>query len=303
MSINILDGKSLAEKIKNQVRHNVNYLKSIDVFPTLAVIQIGDDKASSTYVKNKSKACNDVGINFKDYHLKENITQSDLLSLINDLNNNINIHGILIQQPVPSHLKNLEQYINPMKDVDGFCYKNVGKLQYNKDNILIPCTAKGIFKLLDEYKIDVEGKHIVVIGRSNIVGKPTSILALNKNATVTICHSKTKLLDCITSTADILISAVGNPKMIDSSYLSFDTKILIDVGINRDENNKLCGDFNFEEIINYWNILEDSCKTSEDKMNNIRYITPVPGGIGPLTVACLLENVCEAATLDIFDVL
>lgn len=296
MSINILDGKALSKKIKQQVELDIKYIKALGIIPTLAVIQVGEDKASSTYVKNKSKACKEVEINFKDYNLPEDTSGQSLFKLIDDLNKDDNIHGILIQQPVPNHLKGLEQYIDSSKDVDGFCYSNVGKLQYNEDT-LIPCTAKGIFKLLDEYKIDVEGKHIVVIGRSNIVGKPISMLALNKNATITICHSKTIDLDCITSTADILISAIGKPKFIDSSYLSFDTKILIDVGINRDENNKLCGDFDFDNIIEYWNMLENNCKTSEDKMNNIRYITPVPGGIGPLTIACLLENVGKAAIL------
>lgn len=296
MSINILDGKALAKKIKQQVKDRVEYLNKLNIIPTLAVIQIGNDKASSTYVLNKSKACNEVGINFKDYHFSEDLSRESLLALLTDLNKNDAIHGILIQQPVPNHLKGLEQYIDPKKDVDGFCYNNVGKLQYNED-VLIPCTAKGIFKLLDEYKIDVEGKHIVVIGRSNIVGKPTSILGLNKNATVTICHSKTKDLDCITSTADILISAIGKPKFINSSYLSIFTKVIIDVGINRDENNKLCGDIDYNEVLEYWNMLDNNCITSKDKINNIRYITPVPGGIGPLTIACLLENVCETAKL------
>lgn len=299
--IKILDGKSYAKEKRNKVKEKVDYLLKYDVLPTLAVIQVGEDKASTTYVNNKSKACKEVGINFKDYHLSEDTSVESLVKLIDDLNKDSNVHGILIQQPVPNHLKGLEQYINPMKDVDGFCYTNTGKLQYKQD-AHIPCTAKGIIDLLKYYNISLEGKHIVIIGRSNIVGKPVAQLALNENATVTICHSKTKDLECITQMADILIVAIGKPKMIDSSYISSEACVVVDVGINRDENNKLCGDCDYNDIINYW----DNIDEDYDKLYNItipyRFITPVPGGIGPLTIACLLENTINSAFYSLFDV-
>lgn len=284
----ILDGKALASKIRQNIKEEVNKLTELDLTPTLAVIQIGDDKASSIYVKNKSKACEEVGINFLDYKFANDTSYITLSMLISDLNSSDEIDGILIQQPIPNHLKGIEQLISPTKDVDGFTYNNIGKYVTNNSGF-IPCTTLGILALLKEYNIEVEGKHIVIIGRSNIVGKPTLLNLLNNNATVTICHSKTKNLKDITLTADILITAIGKSNFIDSNYIKDDIEAIIDVGINRDKNNKITGDCDLNSIINRWIFQEE-----EIGDNMTHYITPVPGGVGPLTIAFLLNNIVEA---------
>ena len=284
----ILDGKALASKIRQNIKEEVNKLTELDLTPTLAVIQIGDDKASSIYVKNKSKACEEVGINFLDYKFAKDTSYKTLSMLISDLNSSDEIDGILIQQPIPNHLKGIEQLISPTKDVDGFTYNNIGKYATNNSGF-IPCTTLGILALLKEYNIEVEGKHIVIIGRSNIVGKPTLLNLLNNNATVTICHSKTKNLKDITLTADILIIAIGKSNFIDSNYIKDDIEAIIDVGINRDKNNKITGDCDLNSIINRWIFQEE-----EIGDNMTHYITPVPGGVGPLTIAFLLNNIVEA---------
>lgn len=271
----LIDGKKVAEHIKQQVK---NEIASIEHDITLAVIVVGDNPASRVYVNNKRKACEYVGIRSVEYTLPENITEDELLLLIDVLNNFNYINGILVQLPLPKHIdesKVLER-IAPEKDVDGFTAINTGMLWQGRCD-LAPCTATGIIELLDYYNIDLAGKNCVIVGRSNIVGKPVAALLLEKNATVTICHSKTKNLSSITSKADIVISAVGKPKFITRDMVKEGT-IVIDVGINRDENGKLCGDVDFENV--------------KDKSS---YITPVPGGVGPMTVAMLMKNTLIAA--------
>lgn len=291
--IHLMNGKELANKIIKNSEKEIRLLKEqclSDDFnnPTLAVVQIGYDDASNVYVRNKKLACERLGIDFLHYHLEEDITLEEGIKFIKNLNSNNWINGIMIQQPFAKHLNGLEQYVLPEKDVDGFTYNNLGRLLSN-DVGFIPCTTKGILSLLDEYKIDLEGKHIVVIGRSNIVGKPTAITTLAKNATVTICHSKTKNLEEITNQADILIVAIGKPKFISTRHIGTNTDVIIDVGINRDENGKLCGDCDFDSIMDRWKYLDENFDDIPDK-----YITPVPGGVGPLTVASLMENVILA---------
>lgn len=291
--IEILDGKKFAKEIRNQIKLDVDMLKnSFDFTPTLAVIQVGEDKASSTYVKNKSKACEEVGIKFEDYHVPEHYTREQLIELVNSLNEADNVHGILIQQPVPKHLQGVEQLITPIKDVDGFTLKNAGRLFTGDDSGHLPCTAIGIIDLIKHYGICLEGKKVVVIGRSNIVGKPVSILSLINNATVTMCHSRTKDLESVARDADILIVAIGKPKFINSRHIGIKTEAVIDVGINRDENGKLCGDCDYDDIIQKWNFYDTNYHML---YNGDRYITPVPGGVGPLTIAYLLKNTLNAA--------
>lgn len=265
--INIMGGKNLAEQIKTKL--NIEVAK-LNKHPKLIVIQIGDDKASSVYVRNKTKACAEVGIDFEDIHLSNDITKEYLINIINEYNKDNNINGIIIQQPVPKHLIGIEQYVSPEKDVDGFTHYNLGFL-LNNNQKFVPCTTKGIIDLLEEYKISVEGKNVVIVGRSNIVGKPTAIELLNKNATVTICHSKTKNLSKICTQSDILIVAIGKPKFITSGYIGDNTNVIIDVGINRLSDGTLCGDTDFEGIIDKWKYLERHYLNCADK-----YITPVP---------------------------
>ncbi len=273
----ILDGKSLSKKIKNNLKDEVKQLNSKGIFPKLAVIMIGKDPASSVYVKNKSKACKYIGIEFEEFLLDENISEEELFNLIDNLNNDNKITGILLQAPIPKHLdinKAFER-ISPKKDVDGFNPINVGKLSIGIDTF-ISCTPLGIMKIFEEYKIELQGKNVVVLGRSNIVGKPMVQCLLSKNATVTICHSKTQNIEEITKRADILISAIGKPKFVKENMIK-DGAVVIDVGINRLDNGKLVGDVDFDKI---------ESKTS--------YITPVPGGVGPMTIACLMENVIKS---------
>lgn len=275
----ILDGKSLAKKIRENLKLEVDILKEKGVIPKLAVILVGDDASSKIYVRNKSKACEEIGIEYEEFLLNANIEMQELLKLIDELNNRDDVKGILLQSPIPKHLDINEaiKAISPDKDVDGFHPSNVGKLVLNQDGF-VSCTPYGIIKLLEEYNIDIEGKNAVVVGRSNIVGKPMMLSLLNKNATVTICHTKTQNLAEITRTADILVCAIGNSKFIKEEFVK-DGAVVIDVGINRDlETGKISGDVDFENV---------SKKAS--------YITPVPGGVGPMTIASLMENVVKAS--------
>ena len=274
----ILDGKELAQKIRSNLKIKVDELKLEGIHPKLAVIMVGEDPSSKIYVRNKSKACEEIGIEYEEFLLKDTIQMEELLKLIDTLNKRQDVHGILLQSPIPNNLDiNLAfKSIVPEKDVDGFNPVNVGRLCLNQDGF-VSCTPFGVMKLLEEYNIDVEGKNAVIIGRSNIVGKPMTQCLLNKNATITICHSKTKKLDKITKTADILISAVGKPKFVKKNMVK-EGAVVIDVGTNRLEDGKLVGDVDFDEVAPI---------TS--------YITKVPGGVGPMTIAMLMTNIVKAA--------
>ena len=274
----ILDGKQLAMYFGLELKEEVEQLKQRGILPKLAVIMVGEDSASKVYVRNKSKACEEIGVDFEEYLLKEDITMEELKNLIHSLNEKKEIHGILLQSPIPKHLDINEAFraISSEKDVDGFHPINVGKLCLGQDTF-VSCTPYGIVKLLEEYKIQIEGKHVVILGRSNIVGKPLIQCMLNKNATVTVCHSKTRNIEEYTKQADILIVAIGKPCFVTKEMVKTGATI-IDVGINRTEEGKLCGDVNFEEVE----------KVAE-------YITPVPGGVGPMTIAMLMNNVVKAA--------
>ena len=274
----LINGKELAKKIRGELKIEVDELRKKGIIPKLAVIMVGNDKASEVYVRNKSKACNEIGIEFEEFLLDSNIKQEELINLINDLNARKDIHGILLQSPIPEHLNIREAFntIDYAKDVDGFNPINVGKLSIGED-CFISCTPHGVVKMLEEYNIPVEGKRAVIIGRSNIVGKPLIQCMLNKNATVTVCHSKTKNIEEITREADILIAALGKPKFVKADMVK-ENAVVIDVGINRNEEGKLVGDVDFENV---------SKKAS--------YITPVPGGVGQMTIAMLMSNVVKAA--------
>ncbi len=274
----IIDGKALAKKIRENLKLEVEDLKKEGINPKLAVIMVGDDSASKVYVRNKSRACEEIGIEYEEYLLNSNTTMQELLDLIESLNNNPNIDGILLQSPVPNHLDINKAFraILPDKDVDGFHPINAGKLSIGED-CFIPCTPHGVIRMLEEYNIDMQGKNVVILGRSNIVGKPLIQCCLQKNATVTVCHSKTQNISQITKNADILISAIGKAKFVKEDMVK-ENAVVIDVGINRNEEGKLTGDVDFENV---------SKKAS--------YITPVPGGVGPMTIAMLMENVVKAA--------
>ena len=275
----ILDGKETARKVRESLKTKVEELKQRNIFPRLAVIMVGDDGASKIYVKNKSKACEELGIECEEFLLKADITQEELIDLINKLNERKDVHGILLQSPIPKHLDINEAFrtIKPEKDVDGFNPVNVGKLVLGQETF-ISCTPFGVIKLLEEYNIPIEGKNAVVIGRSNIVGKPMLQCLLNKHATVTICHSRTKNLEEITKKADILVAAIGKAKFVTKSMVKPEA-VVIDVGINRNEQGKVCGDVDFDEV---------------SKIAS--YITPVPGGVGPMTIAMLMTNIVKAAS-------
>ncbi|MCR5282489.1 MAG: bifunctional methylenetetrahydrofolate dehydrogenase/methenyltetrahydrofolate cyclohydrolase FolD [Lachnospiraceae bacterium] len=276
----IIDGKAISQQIKDEVRDKVAALKEQGKEVALAVILVGNDPASTVYVGNKKKACAYTGIRSESFELAEETTQEELLSLIEDLNNREDIQGILVQLPLPAHIdeKAVINAISPDKDVDGFHPQSVGRLTIGEPGFL-SCTPAGIIQLLKRSNIEMEGKHCVVIGRSNIVGKPMALLMLRENATVTICHSRTKDLKEITRQADILIAAVGKPRMIDRSYLK-EGVVVIDVGIHRMEDKKLCGDVDFEDV-------KDMCSA----------ITPVPGGVGPMTIAMLMKNCADSVSL------
>ena len=273
----ILDGKELARKIREELKLKVDKLKENGIVPKLAVILVGDDSASKVYVKNKSKACKDVGVEFEEILLDENTSMERLLEIIEKLNNREDINGILLQSPIPKGLNIQEAFekIHCKKDVDGFNPVNVGKLMIGEDTF-ISCTPYGVIKMLESYNIEIEGKHAVVIGSSNIVGKPLAHCLLQKNATVTISHSKTKNIAEITKTADILISAVGKKNMVTADMVK-DGAVVIDVGMNRNEEGKLVGDVDFENV-----------------KQKVSYVTPVPGGVGPMTIAMLMNNVIKA---------
>ena len=274
----LINGKELAKKIRGELKLEVDNLRKDGIIPKLAVIMVGNDKASEVYVRNKSKACNEIGIEFEEFLLDNNIKQAELIDLIKELNNRKDVHGILLQSPIPEHLNIREAFdtIDYRKDVDGFNPINIGKLAIGED-AFVSCTPYGVIKMLEEYNIQVEGKRAVIIGRSNIVGKPLIQCLLNKNATVTICHSRTKNIDEITKEADILIAALGKPKFVKENMVK-ENAVVIDVGINRNEEGKLVGDVDFENV---------SKKAS--------FITPVPGGVGPMTIAMLMNNVVKAA--------
>ena len=281
----ILDGKKVAQKLKDNLKIEIEKLKSnFNRVPGLAVIQVGNVAASSVYVKAKTKAAKEVGIDVIDHHLEESVNQNDLINLINQLNNNDDVNGILVQLPLPKTI-NEEVVLNsiaPEKDADGFHPLNVGKLSIasnNDKNLLVPCTPYGCLIMLKSLGIDLSGKNALVIGRSNIVGKPMAQLLLKESCTVTIAHSRTRNIKGICKNADIIIAAVGKPKMIKGDWVKKDT-VVIDVGINRIEinkdgevKNKLVGDVDFDEV-----------------SKNTSAITPVPGGVGPMTIACLLRN-------------
>ena len=275
-----LDGKTISQKIKEGLKKEVEELKKNGIVPKLAVIMIGDDPSSKIYVRNKSIACEQLGIEYEEYLLEENTTMKELLELIDKLNKDSSVNGILLQSPIPKGLDINEAFksIDPKKDVDGFNPINVGKLCLGQDSF-ISCTPYGIIKLLEEYGIQIEGKDAVVVGRSNIVGKPMMQCLLNKNATVTICHSKTIKLERVTKKADILVVAVGKPKFITADMVK-EGAIVVDVGINREEDGKICGDVDFEEVSKV-----------------AAYITPVPGGVGPMTIAMLMNNIVKAAKM------
>ena len=274
----ILDGKAVSAKVKEEVKEEVEALKKQGVSVGLAVIIVGNNPASRTYVNNKKKACEAAGILSEEYALPEETTQEELLALVRELNQKDSINGILCQLPLPKHLDEeaVIAAISGKKDVDAFSAVNVGHIMIG-DYSFLPCTPAGIMEILRHYNIDVAGKECVVIGRSNIVGKPMAMLLLHQNGTVTICHSKTKNLKDVTSRADILVAAVGIPHFVTADMVK-EGAVVIDVGMDRDENGKLCGDVDFAAV--------------EPKAS---YITPVPGGVGPMTIATLLKNTVTAA--------
>lgn len=276
----ILNGKEVSQRIKQELKCEIQKLKENGINPGLAVIIVGDDPASRVYVNNKKKACEEIGIYSQEYALKEETTQEELLELIDTLNNKKEINGILVQLPVPKHIdeKTIINAIDPKKDVDAFHPVNVGKIMVG-DFDFVPCTPAGVMELIKESGIDVSGKECVVVGRSNIVGKPQAMLLLHKNGTVTICHSRTKDLKEKTKSADILVAAVGIPNFITGDMIK-EGAVVIDVGINRVEDKKLVGDVEFE--------------SAKEKASAI---TPVPGGVGPMTIAMLMKNTVKAALL------
>ena len=274
----ILDGKAVSLKVKESVKVRADELKKFGIEPTLAVVLVGEDKASQTYVKAKEKACNEYGIKSVAHRLSENTTQNELLALINVLNLDDSIHGILVQLPLPKHIDTnvVLAAIDPRKDVDGFHAVNVGKLVSGLDGF-VPCTPLGVMEILKKYDIEVAGLNAVVIGRSNIVGKPMANLLLNASATVTVTHSKTKNLKEICKNADLIVAAIGKPFFLKADMVK-DGAVVVDVGINRLDDGRLVGDVDFENVA-------PKCS----------YITPVPGGVGPMTIAMLLNNTILAA--------
>lgn len=269
----LIDGKAISAQIKDELKEQVAKLKEQGIELTLAVIQVGEDPASSVYVRNKKNACAYIGINSIAHELPEETTQEELLDLIDKLNNDNKVNGILVQLPLPKHIDEdaIINAISPAKDVDGFHPQNVGALSIGKKGF-VSCTPAGVIQLLKRSNIDIEGKECVVLGRSNIVGKPMAMLLLRENGTVTVCHSKTKNLKEITKRADILIVALGKPKFITKEYIK-EGAVVIDVGIHRNSENKLCGDVDFDDV-----------------KDMVEAITPVPGGVGPMTIAMLMYN-------------
>ena len=275
----IIDGKRISQEIKDELKEKVAAMKAEGVERCLAVIQVGSDPASSVYVNNKKKACEYIGIKSLSYQLPEETTQEELLELIGSLNAREDVNGILVQLPVPEHIDEDKVLlaISPRKDVDSSHPVNVGNLSIGRPGY-VSCTPAGVIQLLKRSGIEIAGKECVVLGRSNIVGKPMAMLLLRENGTVTVCHSRTKNLKEITRRADILVVAVGKPRLVDASYVK-EGAVVIDVGIHRNENNKLCGDVDFDSVAPH-----------------VSAITPVPGGVGPMTIAMLMNNCVEGGS-------
>jgi methylenetetrahydrofolate dehydrogenase (NADP+) / methenyltetrahydrofolate cyclohydrolase len=278
MSAELIDGRLIADYYRERLQETISELKALDVTPGLAVILVGDNHASHTYVKMKRKACSKLGIHSELYQFEESLTQEELVAKIEELNGMDHIHGILVQLPLPQHINPITiiETISPSKDVDGFHPVSIGKMVTNQDTFY-SCTPLGIIKMLEYEKIDIKGKHVVILGRSNIVGKPAGQLFLNRDATVTYCHSKTVNLTDYTKKADILVSAVGKANLIGAGDIKKGA-VVIDVGMNRDESGRLCGDVDYESV-----------KETAGK------ITPVPGGVGPMTITMLLYNTVKSA--------
>ena len=272
----LIDGKLISAQIKDELKAEVAQMKEKGITPCLAVIQVGNDPASSVYVNNKKKACAYIGIESLSYELEETVSQDALLKLISELNNNEKVNGILVQLPLPRHIDEnaVIEAITPSKDVDGFHPETVGNMCIGTRGFL-PCTPAGVIQLLKRSNIEIEGKECVIIGRSNIVGKPMAMLLLRENGTVTITHSRTKDLKEVTKRADILVVAIGKPKFVTKDFVK-EGAVVIDVGIHRNEDNKLCGDVDFDDIV-----------------EKVSAITPVPGGVGPMTIAMLMNNCVE----------
>jgi len=280
MSANIMDGKAVARSIREGLKEEVEGLKKKRIHPGLAVVLVGENPASMVYVKNKGEACRSAGIYSEEHKLPEEMKEADLLRLIDQLNKDPRIHGILVQLPLPAHINKdrILASVSPEKDVDGFHEINMGRLLIGQEG-LVPCTPLGIMKLLEHYHIPVEGRFAVVVGRSNIVGKPMALMLLQRNATVTICHTRTKNMGEVCRMADILIAAAGRPGMITADMIR-EGAVVVDVGINRLDTGKLTGDVDFESA-----------------SKRAGWITPVPGGVGPMTIAMLLYNTVKAAKM------
>ena len=278
----IIDGKKISAEIKDELKEKVAALKAEGKEITLAVIQVGNDPASTVYVGNKKKSCAYIGIRSLAYELPEDTTEEELLRLVEELNQSRDVHGILVQLPLPKHIDEdrVIRAIAPAKDVDGFHPQSVGALSIGQRGF-VSCTPAGIIQLLKRSGIEIDGKECVVVGRSNIVGKPMALLLLRENGTVTVCHSHTKDLKEVCRRADILVAAIGKPKFFNHEYVK-EGAVVIDVGIHRNENNKLCGDVDYEDVFEH-----------------VSAITPVPGGVGPMTIAMLMYNCVQAAEMEI----
>lgn len=280
MSIILMDGKKVSQEFLQTQKHIDNTLRP----PCLCIITVGNDMASKVYIRNKIKACQQCNINVIQSQFDINVTFRTLEFYIKELNSSPNVDGIIIQQPLPKQLKGIEQLVLPEKDVDGFTNQNLGYTLTNQSQGLQACTPQGIMYLLKYYNVPLKGKTVVIIGRSNIVGKPLIGLLLQENATVISCNSYTEYLSENTELADVLITAIGKPKIIDMCYITNRCYCIVDVGMNRDENSNLCGDVNYNQIVNVWKCWQELYDTQ-------RFITPVPGGVGPMTVAMLIHNV------------
>ncbi|MFB7639276.1 bifunctional methylenetetrahydrofolate dehydrogenase/methenyltetrahydrofolate cyclohydrolase FolD [Peribacillus butanolivorans] len=278
MSAQIINGKEIAEAVRQEISKEVQQLREKNIVPGLAVILVGDNQASQTYVRNKQKACEDLGMHSVLIKKPADLTQEELIQNIDELNQDDSIHGILVQLPLPGHIqeKAIIEAISPEKDVDGFHPINIGRMMTGQDAFL-PCTPYGVMVMLEHIGYELEGKHVVIVGRSNIVGKPAGQLFLNADATVTYCHSKTKDLAYYTKQADVVVAAVGKRDTITSDHIK-EGAVVIDVGMNRNDEGKLCGDVTFEEV-----------------KNKASYITPVPKGVGPMTITMLMKNTVKSA--------
>ncbi|ASS96266.1 bifunctional methylenetetrahydrofolate dehydrogenase/methenyltetrahydrofolate cyclohydrolase FolD [Peribacillus simplex] len=278
MSAQIINGKEIAESVRQEISKEVQQLREKNVVPGLAVILVGDNQASQTYVRNKQKACEDLGMHSVLIKKPSELSQEELIQSIAELNLDDSIHGILVQLPLPGHIqeKAIIEAISPEKDVDGFHPINIGRMMTGQDAFL-PCTPYGVMVMLEYIDYDLEGKHVVIVGRSNIVGKPAGQMFLNANATVTYCHSRTKDLAYYTKQADVVVAAVGKRDTITSDHIK-EGAVVIDVGMNRNDEGKLCGDVAFDEV-----------------KNKASYITPVPKGVGPMTITMLMKNTVKSA--------